>query len=72
MCKLFIIVHKFYTLRKPFKGNLAPVQFLKTPVSAIELLCDSKNKSTSNLEHLQYFDPNSIIVHPCKLFIIVH
>ena len=33
---------------------------------------DSRNKSTSNLEHLQPSDANGIIVYPTKLLIIVH
>ena len=33
---------------------------------------NAKNKSTSNLVHLQQFDANGIIVHPYKLLIILH
>ena len=49
----------------------ALLQIFKIPVRAVPLLCDSKNKATTNLEHLQHFDANGIIVHPCKLLIIV-
>ena len=33
---------------------------------------DSRNKSTSNLEHLKHAAANGIIVHPSKVLIIVH
>ena len=71
-CKLLIIVHDCYTLRKPLKAILAIVQFVKIPVRAIQLLYDYKNKLWSNLKHLQQFDANGIVLHPCKLLIIVH
>ena len=32
----------------------------------------SRNKSTSNFEHLQHADANGIIVHTSNLLIIVH
>ena len=71
-CKLLIIFHDCYTFRKPLIAVLALVEFFKISVRAVQLLYASKNKSTSNLEHLQHFDGNGIIGHPCKLLIIVH
>ena len=70
--KLLISVHDCYTLRKPWKAILAIVQFFKIPVRAVQLLYNYRSKSTSNLENFQQFDANGIIVHPCKLLIIVH
>ena len=40
-------------------------------MGSVQLLYDFKNKSTSNLEHLQHFDANGITVHPYKVLIIV-
>ena len=54
-CKLLIIVHDCYTLRKPLIAILALVQYFKIPVRDVQLMYDSKNKSTCNLEHLQHF-----------------
>ena len=71
-CKLLIIVHGCYTLRRPLITIVALVQFFKMQVAPVHLPCDSRNISTSNLEHLEHFNPNGIIVHPCKLLIIVH
>ena len=71
-CKLLIIVHGCYTIRRPLLAIVAPVQFCKIQVAPVHLPYDSRNTSTTNLEHLQHFDANGIIVHPCKLLIIVH
>ena len=71
-CKLLIIIHGCYTLRRPIIAILALVQFFKIQVAPVHLPYDSRNTSTSNLEHLQHFDANGIIVYPCKLLIIVH
>ena len=70
--KLLIIVHDCYTLRKLYIAILALLYFFKIPVRAVHSLYDSRNKSTSNLEHLQQFDANGIIVQPYKLLIIAH
>ena len=70
--KVLIIVHGFYTLRRPLIAIVALVQFFKIQVAPVHLLCASRNTSTSNLEHLQHYDANGIIVHYGKLLIIVH
>ena len=46
--------------------------FFKILVRPVHLLQDSGNNFTNNLEHLQQFDVNGIIVHPYKLLIILH
>ena len=71
-CKVLIIVHDCYTLSKPSIAIIAIVQFYKIPLRVVYLVYDSTNKSTSNLEPLQHSDVDGIIVHPCKLLIIVH
>ena len=71
-CKLLIIVHDCYTLRKALIAIIAWVQFFKIPLWVVRLVYESINKSTSNLEPLLHSDANGIIVHPCKLLIIVH
>ena len=71
-CKLLNIVHDCYTLRKALIAIIATVQFFKIPLWVVQLVYDSRNTSTSNLEPLQHSDPNGIIVHPCKLLIIIH
>ena len=48
------------------------MQFFKTPMRVLQLVYDSRNKSTSNLENLQHSDAHGIIVHPCKLLISLH
>ena len=48
------------------------VQLFKIQVSPVHLPYHSRNISTSNLEHLEHFDLNGIILHPSKLLIIVH
>ena len=70
--KLLIIVHGCYTLRMPLIAIVAPVQGFKIQLSPVHLPYHSRNIATSNLEHLEHFDPNGIIVHPGKLLIIVH
>ena len=70
--KLLIILHGCYTLRRPLIAIVAPVQFFKIQVSPVHFPYHSRNIATSNLEHLEHFDPNGIIVHPGKLLIIVH
>ena len=70
--KLLIIVHDCYTLRKALITIIATVQLYKIPLRVVHRLYDSRNKSTSNLEHFQHSDANGIIVHPSKLLIIVH
>ena len=70
--KLLIFVHYCYTLRKPLIAIVALVQFVKIQVAPVHLPYDSRNISTSKLEHLQHFDPNGIIVYSSKLLIIVH
>ena len=71
-CKLLIIAHGCYILRKPLIAIVATVQFFKIQVAHVHLPYNSRNTSTSNMEHLQHFDANGIIVHPCKLLITVH
>ena len=71
-CRLLIIVHDCYTLIKALIAIIATVQFFEIALCVVQLLYDSRNKSTSNLDPLQHSDPNGIIVHPCKLLIIVH
>ena len=51
---------------------IAAVQFFKITLWVIHRVYESRNKSTSNLEHLQHYDANGIIVHTSKLLIIVH
>ena len=68
---LLIIVHDCFTLRKALIPNIASLDF-KIPLWVVQREYDSRNKSTSNLEHLQHADANGIIVHPSKLLIIVH
>ena len=70
--KVLIIVHDCYTLRKALIAIMATVQFFKIPLWVVQRVYDSRNKSTSNFEHLQHADANGIIVHPSKLWIIVH
>ena len=70
--KLLIIVHDCCTLRKALIANIATVQFFKVPFWVVQLVYDSRNKSTSSLEPLQRSDAAGIIVHPRKLLIIVH
>ena len=41
-------------------------------MKGVRLLYYSRNTSTNNLEYLQHFDANGIIVQPYKLLIIVH
>ena len=70
--KLLTIVHDCYTLRKALIAVIATVQLFNIPLSEVHRVYDTRNKSTSNLEPLQHFDVNGIIVHPFKLFIIVY
>ena len=70
--KLLIIVHDCYTLRKALIPIIATVQFFKIPLCVTQLMYNSRNNSTSNLDPLQHSDANGIIVHPSKLLIIVH
>ena len=71
-CKLLIIVHDCYTLRKPYIVILALLQIFKIPVRALHLLLGSSKKSSHNLVLLQQIEANGIIVQPYKLLIIVH
>ena len=71
-CKLLSIVHDCYTIRKPWITILAIVQCCKIQLRVVHLVYTSWNKSTSKLEALQHSDANGIIVHPCKLLIIIH
>ena len=71
-CKLLIIVHDCFTLSKALITIIPTVQFFKIPLWVIQLVYNCINKSTSNMEPLQDSDANGIIVHPCKLLIIVH
>ena len=64
-CKLLTIVHDCYILTKPSIRILGLLQLFKIPVRAVQVLYDSKNKPESNLEHVQHFDANGIVVHPC-------
>ena len=41
-------------------------------VTSIDWLAISQYPLQNITEHLQHFDANGIIVHPCKLLIIVH
>ena len=70
--KLLIIVHGCYTLRRPLIAIVALVQIFKIQVAPVHFPYHCRNISTSNLEHSEHFDPNGIMVHPCKLLIIVH
>ena len=72
LCKLLYINHDCYTLRKPLIAVLATVQFFRIPLKVVHLVYDYRTKSTSNFKRLQHSDANGIIVHPCKLLIIVH
>ena len=69
---LLIIVHDCYILRKPYIAILDLSIFFKILVRAVHSLYDSRNKSSSNLEHLQQLYANGIIAHPYKLLNIVH
>ena len=69
-CKLLIIVHSCYTLRRPLIAIVALVQFFKVQVDPVHLPYHCRNISTSNLEHFEHFDPNGIILHPCKLSLL--
>ena len=71
-CKLLIILHDCCTLRKALIAIIGTVQFFKIPCWVVQLVYDTRNKSTSNLEPLPHSDANGIIVQPCKLLIIVH
>ena len=71
-CKLLIIVNYCYTRSKALITIIPTVQVFKITLLVVQLLYDSRNKSRSNLETLQHSDANGIIVHPCKLLIIVH
>ena len=70
--KLLIIVNDCYTLRKPWIAILATLQLLRNPLRVVHLVYVSIKKSTSDMEPLQCSDANVIIVHPCKVVIIVH
>ena len=70
--KLLIIVHDCYTLKKALLSIIATVQLFKIPLLVVHWVYDSRNKSTSNLEHLQHSYANGITVHFSKLLIIVH
>ena len=59
-------------VQKALNSYFSSSTVFKISVRAVQLLYDSKNKCTSNLEHLQHFDGNGIIVNPYKLLIIVH
>ena len=62
-CKVLNIVHDFYVLREPLIAIIAIIQIFKLPLRVVHLVYDSKNKSTSNLEHLQQSDANGIMAH---------
>ena len=71
--KLLIIVHDCYTLRNALIAIIVAIaQFFKIPLLVVHRVYDSRNKSTSNMEHLQHSDANGIIVHPSKKLIIIH
>ena len=71
-CKLLIIVHDCYTLRKALIVIIVTVQIFKIPLSVVRLVYDFRKKCTSNLQPLQHSYTYGIIVHPFKLLVIVH